>query len=258
MTAGNVAMPGQFADDIEITAGQVELSGYFSGDVLVVATDIVFGDNVQFLGDLEVHAPGEVTLPDSVSVGGDFSYEFIDADDIDFQGVEDLWLMLGVGIAVAVIALVLVFGVGAIVIAITGNASRRGVIMMRDHTGKSFLYGLAVIVVGLIGIIIATVIFEPLGMLFILYWLSLMVGFVFAGYAVFTIMVDKGRKPHGGGKRFGFSLIGLLILFVLTIIPILGFFISVAALLVGTGAFFGGIVGKDSDSDFQSEGMIEA
>jgi hypothetical protein len=240
---GEVNLIGQFASDVKVAATDVELNGYFSGDVKVTAGNVKFGDNVQFLGDLNVMSPDKVELPDGMMIGGEFSYAHVDESDIEDFG--DLFSILWVGVIVALIALFFIFGFGTVIVAIADNASRRGVAMMRDETLKAFLYGVAVLVLGVIGLIVATAIYEPFAIASILYVILIMTGYVFAGYAALTLMIDKGQKPHGFGRRLGYSLLGLVALFFVGLIPLIGALVGLAAMIFGVGAFFGGLVGRD-------------
>lgn len=244
----NVILSGQFANNTVANGDQVTLEGYFFDDVTVRAEKIVFGDSVQFLGDLVIMSPNPVEVPEGISVGGRTDILEIPSDDIhqDFnfpQAMSVFFPLVGLGVALVVGILFVTFGGGALIIALSGNISRRGVLMLRDHPGKSFLYGLAVFAAGLIAVVLSAVIYSPLGIFGVFFGAAIMVGLSFAAYAVFTLLVDRGNKPHGGGKRFGFALLATILLFVISIsIPVLGQLIAVSAIFFGLGAYFGGMV----------------
>ncbi|TNE42660.1 MAG: hypothetical protein EP347_00550 [Alphaproteobacteria bacterium] len=244
----NIILSGQFANNVVASGDQVTLEGYFSDDVTIRAELVVFGESVQFLGDLTIMSPNPVEVPVGIVVGGRTQIVEITSQEVheEFnfpQAMSIFFPLIGLGVALLAGIAIVVFGGGALIIALTGKVSRRGVLMLRDHPGKSFLYGLAVFTAGLIAVVLSAVIYSPLGILGAAFGIAIMLGLSFAAYAVFTLMVDRGAKPHGGGKRFGFALLATILLFMISIfIPILGQLIAVAAMFFGLGAYFGGMV----------------
>ncbi|TNE59104.1 MAG: hypothetical protein EP340_03545 [Alphaproteobacteria bacterium] len=244
----NVILSGQFANNATVSGDQVTLEGYFSDDVTVRAEQVVFGDSVQFLGDLTIMSPNPIEVPQSIAVSGQTQILEITSEEIyeDFgfpQALGVFFPLIGLGIALIAGIIIVTFGGGALIIALTGTVSRRGVLMLRDHPGKSFLYGVAVFAVGLIAVVLSAVIYSPLGILGVVFGAAIMLGLSFAAYATFTLLVDRGQKPHGGGKRFGFALLATILFFLVVIfVPLLGQLLGVAALFFGLGAYFGGMV----------------
>lgn len=244
---GAIELIGQFAGDVEVGGDDVTLEGYFNGDVTVSAVDISFGENVQFLGDLTVKSPQEVTLPEGIEVAGDFTYEYISKNDIEIAGAEfgEVMAIFGVAVAAVAILFLAVFLIGIVVVTASGSISTRGVAIARAEPWKTVGVGTGVLILMPIAFGILTAINDAFAPLFIIYALVGCVGFAMAGYVMITLMIDGGRKTHSGGKRFGYALLGTFLLTIVCIIPLLGTLAWCAAIIFGTGAYASGLLSKD-------------
>ncbi len=252
---GSITLNGHFSDTVEIGGYDVEVDGFFGGDVIIEVEDLEFGDSVQFLGDLTIRSPNEPEIPDGLTVGGSYTYEKISRTEISFGDAEmyEMAMIFGFG-AVAVLILSLLFLIIALFIVAGGSkVSARGVQMIRHETLRSFLIGLGVVFLAPIVLGLMTALFPPIAVLFAVYVMWLTVGFVMTGYALMVVLANKGDGNMGGGKRFLFAFLGWLILFVLTLIPIIGIIVCVLAMIFGSGAYLNALFDR-SGGEIQSTG----
>ncbi len=232
-----------------LLAGQdISLNGPIGRDLAVAGQNVTLSSEVKrnINGDVE-----NLRLTSDARVGGDI--EFTSANDLDRQDraevngeitrlqpevnkdVNNAFMPIGVLyllFAVTILALVLVLLFPGL---FSATDSRIAI-----NPGKTFLIGLAGIFLGpvLIGVLLATVVGIPLAILGILAWLVLL---MLSGP---TFAYSIGRKVWSKGQsQMLVMLVGALLLVVLSVLPIIGFFVVVLSGIFGLGALLSEMFG---------------
>lgn len=232
VAGGRVILDGVVNGDVKVYGGSVALNGSVGGDAVVhISEDVTLGEGVLIGGDLRYTAPTEITIPKSASVSG--KVVFIQAPEVKAP--------VAAAIAVFLSALFLWK------LAVTLVASVAAVLLLRRHAdaigrhavlnfGKTFLTGfIAVIVIPVLGIVLfASVAGGLLGILtFILYGALLLIGKIFAGIIAGTLLARWIKKEIIIDWKW--TIVGVLVLELLTLIPILGALPGCIFALVGVG-----------------------
>lgn len=235
----------QVADGVFVIDADVTIDGTVDGDVVVVNGEtlingVVEGDVIAFAGPTEVAAGAEVqgdlrwgdeepVVSPQATIGGEISEE----DWSDALGALPLVAAIALWIGVTVSALVL----GIFLVLVAPRAADATFEQARERLALCVGFGLAVFV-GLpfaIFLAVITLIGLPLGIALSLSLLPL------AAVAYVTCAWALGRALVKEGSRVVAFLAGLAILRALALIPVLGAFIGLAAVIVGLGLLVGAL-----------------
>jgi len=238
---GDVAVErGQVVDGVFVAHGDVRIAGRVDGDVAVASGDVVVSGRVD--GDLAAFSGQARLLPGAVLTGdltygddepviarratveGDVSKEDI-SDALDIAPVVSafaFWL------ATAISGLVL----GLLLLVLAPRAADAAFAQVQARIGTVVWMGLAVFVgLPVLGVVAAiTLVGLPLAIGILLAWLPLAaIAFVTSGWAVGRAIV---KAPT---SRYLAFLAGFAILQLLTLIPVVGVVVWLAAVIAGFG-----------------------
>lgn len=145
------------------------------------------------------------------------------------------------------------FAAFAVVIG-SARVTRQASAAFRREPGKSFLIGLAaVLITGVVGAFFLVVVIGPLLPLFVG-----LVGFFIAAFTLAAMIFRKVGMDLSVGSRFGFTVVGTVFLLVLQIVPILGTLVVLVLSVIGMGAFVLALFNagpKSSDMDLVGSSM---
>ncbi|MDH5018877.1 bactofilin family protein [Halobacterium rubrum] len=246
--AGSVTIAGSVGEDVEIAGGSIDVAetATIAGDVDTGAGSFTLDGRVD--GTVRVGA-GSILLGSTASVGGDFLYdgdlsqsggatvdgELRQDDSIasggGFQssGMQVAsWLFTAYGVAVT-----LVFGV--IVLALLPGVAAATVSDTREQPARTAGIGFLALFAGpaLFAALLLTIVGIPLAFLWLLvYGLLVLVGFVLGEYAVGAWLLSLADYEN----RWVALLVGVLAVFALGEVPILGGLVEFVVLLLGLGA----------------------
>jgi hypothetical protein len=241
VVAGDVSVPrGDTVGGVFLAAGDARIAGAVDGDVIVFSGDLLLAGRVD--GSVFV-ADGETRLLPSAEVTGDVEYGderpqiALDArvhGDVTKQGFPDLggtlpWIAgfafwLGITLSAWVL--------GALLLLIAPRAAEAIEARSREKVGAVIAIGLAIFIVLPIVAFLAAITLLGLPLAFAI-GLSLLplwaVAYVVSAYVL-------GRRVLGPSRHRMLSfLAGLAILRVIALVPILGWLVSIAAVLLGLG-----------------------
>lgn len=252
--AGDVTVPrGETVDGVYVAAGDVTIRGHVSGDVAVLSGDVLLAGTVD--GNLYT-ASGTARLLPSAEVGGDVSYAdrrpevSLDArvhGDVEKQEWPDFGGVLGIGWILIWLAMSVSFALlGALLILIAPRAADSLYVRSRERVGPTLAIGVAIAIALPVAAAIAaiTLVGLPLALGIGLALLPLgAVAYVATAWAI-------GRRILGPPRHRILSfLVGLAILRALALVPILGFLVALAAVVVGLGLIGAAIGAARGQSD---------
>jgi cytoskeletal protein CcmA (bactofilin family) len=238
---GNVTVPrGETVDGVVVAIGDVRIAGRSDGDVVVFSGDALVSGRVD--GDL-VMASGRARLLPSAYISGDVDYgderpivsgraivrgevtEKNWGDSIDF-----LPFALGIGFWLLMSGSAVLLG--CLLLLIAPRAADAIYERSRERIGPLIAIGIAIAICLPVAAVIAavTVVGIPLGIAILLALVPLAaVAYVTSAWALGRRMVKEPRN------RFLSFLTGLAILRLLALVPIVGGFVSIAAVVFGFG-----------------------
>lgn len=256
LAGGDVNFSGSSAHDAHFVGGSVSLDGTFSGDLWVAADHFSITPGTIINGDFEFKGPVEPTLPEGLTIGGTYTYEYSDLDEV-FEGdlPELIFPVIAVAGIVGAVSLLfflpiaVLIGGGVLLLMMTGLTART-IDGIRQRPFGSIGMGV-VVLVGLFVIAVLlciTIIGIPLAMaIFWFYPVLFLIGFIVAVLGVPYLVLSKNPRDTGAGAKLAIFFVSLLIFMLLFAIPGIGQVLFLIIMLMGIGAFGAAVLGGRND-----------
>lgn len=256
LAGGDVNFTGSSAHDAHIVGGSVNLDGTFSGDLWVAAEHFTVTPGTIITGDFDFKGPIEPNLPEGLTIGGTYTYEYSDLDEV-FEGDLPELIFPVIAIAGVVGALSLLFflpiavliGGGVLLLLMTGLTART-IDGIRQRPFGSIGMGV-VVLIGLFVIailLLITIIGIPLAIaIFWFYPVLFLIGFIVAVLGVPYLVLGKNPRDTGAGAKLGIFFVSLLVFMFLFAIPGIGQLLFLIIMLMGVGAFGAAVLGGRND-----------
>ena len=225
LAGGNVVVDGTVTGLLRATGGTVRINGAV-GDVNLSAGSLFVGPRARIDGDLRYRVPADrVEIDSAATITGQMIA-------IPVREGMRFWTMLRLLWAAGFLL------AGVVLIALLPSAARAASDGLRERPGVAV--GLGVIWICLlpiaIGIVGATIIGIPLAlMLFGAYLIVLYLAGIVLALALGR-MVLRNTDGSGRGRLIAAFLLGGIMLILLSMIPVVGGFLILVALLLGAGA----------------------
>jgi hypothetical protein len=239
LTGGRVQFDGNTHGHLHASGGTVRLNGEVHGDAEVRAEELVIGPDTRIGGKLVYHGPVAPEVPEGASIAGGVEFHERGArhsfEDEKSQvrdavhGVGSLLWFVGVFIAAALFVLLF------------PRYAREAAAAIGRNPLRALGLGLAILVcVPFVGVVLLiTIIGIPLALLLVpLYLLVMFLGWATAALFVAQRGLDALRpdRPVTTAWQLFALFLGLLALWLVRQIPVLGGLIGFLALIAGIGA----------------------
>ena len=246
IAAGTVRFESPVGGDLRIGAGEIFVNSTIAGDARLSGDRVVLGPKARIGGDLYYRTDELVIEPGAVVEGTQTKLTTPDYARPEDAGHEFGRFMLFAGLSFllsyAVIVLALVLGLPQLM--------RSTSMEMQERPWRSLgIGGLFVLVVPMLVIALAmSAIGLPLAILVIAICVALTpIAFAVTGYTAGTILrglvTKRSDPPENLGPRILWPLLGVAVLFALTLIPMMGIAVWFVAMLFGLGALLQRAVG---------------
>jgi len=241
-SSGNLTIDGDVAGPVSYAGGVVTINGTVRGDLRLETGELEIGPDAVIMGELRYESPREASIEPGADVQGEVRY-FAPRDDEDDEDAEssassggvsfwsilwDAWWLLSS------------FLVGAIALAIGGEASRRPARRLLEQPALGLGFGFVIAVVIPAAAILAMVLLVTIPLGFIT--LAVYVAAAYLARLVASMAVGHAllRLARGGKDTSAYAslAVGLVLFFFLTQIPYIGFLIWLAAIVAGLGGIF--------------------
>lgn len=232
LAAGTIAVDGEVAGPLRAAGGTVRIDGSVGGDVRVVASDrLELGPRARIGGDLVYSSPAPVVVPDGATIAGRVVHEPRAARRGLSAGaaaaVAVLWVL---GLALAAVVLLVAFP------RLTIGAAR----LVTAAPGRSLLAGaIHVLLVPLAAVVLlVTAVGAPVALAALGLWLVLLFAGWLTAAASLAVLAARRllRREPGLGALAALTFVAAVLLAVVGAIPFVGWLVSLAAVLFGTGA----------------------
>lgn len=225
---GNVESRGNIDGKAVINAGNVKLGGTILGDVEINAGEIEILPGTVIEGGLNTTSESDVKIRDDVEIKGETNYVKIEKkkDPIESKVTSGVWKYLTALLVGSI--MILLFEKPMMVFSnkITESFLRSTLV------GLLFLFLTPIVAI----LLFITIIGIPLSLLLIVFYIILIYfSKIFVSMRIGGAILET-RKKTKGYLILTFAL-GLLIWTILRMIPIVGFFVGLITILVGSGAF---------------------
>jgi cytoskeletal protein CcmA (bactofilin family) len=238
LAGADVVFAGNSSGPATIYGDSVRIDGQIAGDVTVRARNVTVGRTAVIDGAIRFETLGEPVIEEGATLRGRQTVTLSPPQRIEGEHI------------VAALGALVLFGIGAgfvpgIILLIGAKPFvERGIAAIRNQPGATLLTGLGVVVLVPLAalLLMITVVGIPVGVLTLLAFpLAMMVGGVLAAFALSDWLMNRERASRSFWGRVGLLLVGLAILTLVSVVPLLGFFAGLAALLVGLGALWRGM-----------------
>ncbi len=240
ITGGEIDIASPIGGDLLAAGGVIVLNGSVGGEARLSGGRIEIGPNARIAGDLYLHADEVEISPQAVITGRTIRGEGPRAREAAEAAA------IGFAVFGALFALGMVLMLALINLALPGYANGAAE-RIRARIGTTLGIGALVLLVGpvALGLLFATLIGAPFAIALIFAYLALLAP-AFAAVAYWLGLLLRGwlaRKPATelprAGGRFGWTLLGALLIVLLTALPLIGALIWLLALIAGVGAAVG-------------------
>lgn len=240
ITGGNVRFEAPVGKDLRIGAGEIFVNSAIGGTARLSGDTIVLGPNARIAGDLLYQSENLTVDPAAVIEGNRTALPASDghaAEDFG-KGAGRFFLLFGLSMMVSYFVIV------ALLVLAAPKLMRSTSQMLQSRPwqalGIGVLYALIVPMLGFI--LLWTVVGIPLAVLLFVASLALTpiaiaVSVHFIGMAARKLITRKSGPDESMAGRIGWPLSGVVILFALALIPLVGMLVLLLAMLFGLGAF---------------------
>lgn len=237
-SGGSVILEGEVSGNAEANAGEVSINGIVGGSLKVRANKVVLGDDAVVRGDFVYTSPHEATISESATILGEITFNrkvsAFKGPGLNVGkwliGLVTLWLFVKLLMFVAAgLALVLLF-----------EKMSQGLVKcaFRNFWGE-LLLGLVVLIVLPVAatLLLFTVIGLPLAVLLgLIYALMLLIAKIYAGVLFGSWLHKVLTKQKEYKLTWGIAVLGVVALYFVRFIPLLGWLVGLAFMLVALGA----------------------
>ncbi|WP_306016285.1 polymer-forming cytoskeletal protein [Oceanicaulis sp. MMSF_3324] len=247
--ARELYMEGRLERGAEIHARDVVISGTIEGPLDIRARDVVIESGAVLTGPITVRSPKPPSVAEGAQIGElDYQqYEFDDNSDFDHPnvniGIDDFgfapspWAFGGVFTASAFLLGLLVSLASPKGVASIASAFRRQP-WVSGLLGLVVLAMMPILIPTLMVLLAVTVIGIPLAILLGLATpIFMFLAFAFGGIAIGDLVMNRTGEPAGFGLRAGSMLAALLVIGLISVIPFIGWAISMIVFCIGLGAW---------------------
>jgi len=256
LAGGDVSFTGTSGRDAHFVGGAVTLDGTFSGDLWVATDHFTVTPGTVIEGDFTFKGPHEPTLPEGLTIGGTYTYEYSDLHRVFHGDIPEVFFpviaIAGVAGAVSLLLFLpfaVLIGGGVLLLMMTGLTTRT-IDGIRQRPFGSIGMGV-VVLVGLFAIAVllcVTIIGIPLALaIFWFYPVLILIGFIVAVLGVPYLVLRKNPRNTGAGAKLGIFFVSLLVLLFLFAIPGVGQLLFLIIMLMGVGAFGAALLGGRND-----------
>jgi cytoskeletal protein CcmA (bactofilin family) len=240
-SSGALTIDGEVGGPLSYAAGAIVINGTVRGDAKLEAGELEIGPDAVIEGTLSYESPREATIDPGAAVGAVeyFVPRETSSDEEEASAPANGWFSVW-GFLWNALWLVSSFLVGAIALAVGGDAARAPAQRLGSQPALGLGFGFVVAVVFPAAAILAMILVVtiPLGLISLaLYVAAAYLARLVAAQALGAWLLRvalSGREA----SAYGSLAAGLLVLFFLIKIPYVGFLVWMAAIVAGLGGIF--------------------
>ncbi|MFC1931346.1 hypothetical protein ACFLXJ_04030 [Chloroflexota bacterium] len=250
----SVSSTGQIDDDLVFGAATVQADGSIGGSILGAGSEVTLTNNVggditlsvdrltitsgaDIQGDIQYTSPNEASIQPGAIISGDISH--LIPERPEKEGVTKGILAGIAGAAIwKILSFVMIFIIGIILILITQKRMALMQIAIQKSPWQTLGWGALILIATPIAavIVMITVIGLPLGIISLLLWgIVLYLSQIPVALLLGRLIIRQNRELDSTGLMIGALALGLLVLFVLRVIPVIGWIVGLLIIVFGLG-----------------------
>ncbi|HIE43811.1 MAG TPA: polymer-forming cytoskeletal protein [Candidatus Omnitrophica bacterium] len=222
---------GDAGGDLFLVAKEIRISGRVLGNARLNAERIVLLSSSVIEGDLNYTSPRNIELQEGAQVKGNVNW-----NKPKTRTRPSFTWMRKMRLQTRIYSFLSILLIGVVLVSLSPRKILSIEETLRSTPGRSIGFGALFVFLTPLGLffIMLSIIGIPLSLIgFFLYFLILYISKIFISVIFGRLII----KREGKGPLLGALAVGLLILYILTSLPVIGFLVSVATALFGSGAF---------------------
>jgi cytoskeletal protein CcmA (bactofilin family) len=231
LTGGRVQLRGRVGRELRVSAAEVFIDGEVAGDVHVLAGQLAFGPRAVVLGRVHYRSAQAAEIDPRARLLGEVEHTPLAPDRRSLTG----WLL-----SLFVLVYLGLLAPALLVLAAYASPLRAAGATLAAHTGRAALFGVVVVAgtPAVAALLFSTVIgWAAAALLLLAYPLMLYAGVtVVLSQLAERILARLGPSNPGWPARAGLFAVLLALLLVFALIPVLGWILLLATLVLGSGA----------------------
>ncbi|MFC2021058.1 hypothetical protein ACFLU1_04620 [Chloroflexota bacterium] len=236
--AGTVQADGSIGDSILGAGDKVTLANNVGGDITLKVERLTITSKANIQGDIKYISPNEASIQPGARISGDISYSITERPD---KAEVAKGVMAGIaGAAVwKILSYGMIFIIGIILILI----AQKRITLMQKAIQKSpwqtLGWGALILIATPIAafMVMITIIGLPLGIISLLLWgIVLYLSQIPVALLLGRLIIRQNRELDSTRIMIGALALGLLVLFVLQLIPVIGWIVGLFFIVFGLGA----------------------
>lgn len=244
--AGNLESKANFGQGGKLAVGRGLFNGSFGKDVKIAGSDeLIFGPDLKVQGKLVYGSPKQAKIDTNAKIIGGVTYdknlqflpENIKKAARPFQNDKVSRIVKSIRSSLGLVSLIFTLVVGNTLLYFWPKKGTKLMLILEKNPAQSFLWG--VLILSLTPFIVLFLFATILGIPFAILYIFLLGILIFLSKIIGSLAV--GRKALlilGARERRGWALfIGLLIYYLISFIPLLGFIYKILLLTTSLGVF---------------------
>lgn len=239
LAGGELRVEGVLNGPLVATANLTQIEGTIRGPVKVRTTVLQFGESASLESSLDYFAPQEAVIPATARIAGPVRYEMT-------SGMDQSWLytvLQRIGVALFLFAFGLSLAGGLLGVLLLPKTSTDLIQHISRNLGGECLRGFVLFLVmpPVLFLLMVTVVGVPLAMLSGMIHLAFgIVSVIYAAVLGGALLLKAVQKRENAEASWKAVLVGIPLLFLISLIPLIGFVLNSILFL----AVFGGIYGR--------------
>ena len=237
--AGSVQADGPVGDSILGGGGQVTLANNVGGDIILSVDRLTITSSADIQGDVKYTSPNEANIQSGAIISGDISHLIPERPD-KAEAAAAKGIMAGIlgSIVWKILSYVMIFIIGIILILIAQKRITLMQMAIQKSPWQTLGWGALILIATPIAavIVMITVIGLPLGIISLLLWgILIYISQIPVALLLGRLIIRQNRELDSTGIMIGALALGLLILFILRLIPIIGWIVALLVIVFGLG-----------------------
>ncbi|MFC1992687.1 hypothetical protein ACFLV3_02605 [Chloroflexota bacterium] len=235
--AGTAQINGFIGDSILGGAGEVTLANNIGGDVTLGVDRLTITSGADIQGALKYTSQNEASIQSGAKISGDISHLIPERSEKEW-GAKGILAGITGAVIWKTLSYVMIFIIGIILILI---AKKRMILMhtaIQKSPWQTLGWGALILIATPIAavIVMITVIGLPLGIISLVLWgIALYLSQILVALLLGRLIIRQNRELNSTGFMIGALALGLLVLFALRLIPIIGWIVSLLVMVFGLG-----------------------
>jgi cytoskeletal protein CcmA (bactofilin family) len=232
VAAANASIDSPVGGDIFGGGGEITLSNTVGGNVKLSVDSLTLLYNASIGGDLIYTSPNEADIKAGAQIVGAINHKLPPPEEREG----------GIGIGGKIVGFLMALALGIVIIVLAPKRMLAITDAIRNQPWHSLGWGAVLLFVTPIAALIVclTVVGVPIGLIGLaLYGIAVYISHIITSLLIGRLIIGTLRRMEGAEGRgilIGSLALGLVILTLLTMIPYIGFFVGLAAVLFGFGA----------------------